>query len=375
VNNRVGNVTSGNVNEFLDVTMRMLPITQASPDIHAVYVTSAPALESDDDNGAWGTILGELNALRVAEGSSRYYYGVVRTTYNNGVAGMGYEGWPAAVGWDFLPSGSSVAAHEWGHNWSLRHAPGCGATNLDVGFPYGDGKIGIWGMDVGPRALKSPSTYYDFMSYCGPEWISDYNYQAILNYRQANGAQGVSSASEPSLLIWGRVDRERVVLEPAFEVMTTPVLPSGSGEYTLEGLSSDGEPLFSFAFQPIAVADAGSGERHFAFALPLRSFSVTRLARIRVSGGGGLSASRERPVGPELAEGPEPRLSPMGDAGVELTWDGIAFPMALVRDPGTGEILSFARGGRIRLSTAPSGLEIFFSDGIRTSEVIRIPPR
>jgi hypothetical protein len=183
VNNLLGNVTTGNASQFMDVTMRMLPIAQANLLVHEEYVTNAPALQRNNDNGAWGAILSEVNGLRVFEGASRYYYGVVKTTYSSGVAGMGYLGWPTAIGWDRLPSGSGVAAHEWGHNWNRRHAPGCGAGSPDPAFPYADGKIGVWGLDVGAEALKSPSTHYDFMSYCGPDWISDYNYEAILDYR------------------------------------------------------------------------------------------------------------------------------------------------------------------------------------------------
>ncbi|MFC1660567.1 fibronectin type III domain-containing protein, partial [Gemmatimonadota bacterium] len=212
VNNRVGSVGSGNAGQFTDLAMRIFPLGQADLSIHAEYVTNAPVLQADNANGAWGTILSEINTLRVTEGSSRQYYGVVSAAYTSGVAGMGYVGWPTAVGWDRLPSGSSIAAHEWGHNWNLRHAPGCGAGDPDPAYPYGDGKIGVWGLDVGPEALKSPSTYYDIMSYCGPEWISDYSYRAVLDFRQGSPAFGAPGAMEPSLLVWGRVEGDRLVL-------------------------------------------------------------------------------------------------------------------------------------------------------------------
>jgi hypothetical protein len=375
VNNRLGDVSPGSAGGFLDVTLTMLPVAVASADVHSVYVTNAPVLQSDDGNNAWGTILSEMSALRVAEGSSRYYYGVVRTTYSSGVAGMGYQGWPAAVGWDFLPSGSSIAAHEWGHNWSLSHAPGCGAADPDGAYPYGDGKIGIWGMDVGSGTLKSPDTYYDFMSYCGPEWVSDYHYQSVVLYRQASGALRVGRREEPSLLIWGRIGGEGVVLEPAFQVTTRPLLPSGSGDYRLEGWSADGEHLFSFPFEPIPVPDAGAGEGHFAFAIPLGSFPASRLSRIEVSGRGGSLASRHRSQGPESGGEPAPELLLRPDTEGELTWDGAQYPMALVRDPRTREVLAFVRGGRLNLPVPPGGLQVILSDGVRSREAIRISPR
>ena len=39
-------------------------------------------------------------------------------------------------------------------------------------------------------------------------------------------------------------------------------------------------------------------------------------------------------------------------------------------DPATGEVLSFARNGRIDLPIQSEQIEVFFSDGIRSSERI-----
>ncbi len=371
VNNLLGNVTAGNADQFMDVTMRMLPIAQANVDVHAEYVTDAPVLQSGNGNGAWGTILSEVNTLRVTEGTSRYYYGVVKVDYGGGVAGMGYLGWPTAIGWDKLPSGSGVAAHEWGHNWNRRHAPGCGAGGPDPSYPYADGKIGIWGLDVGVEALKSPASHYDFMSYCGPDWISDYSYEAILAYRQAFGSYGAPGEPEPSLLIWGRMEGDQIIIEPAFEVTTTPILPAGSGEYRLEAVDQNGAPLLSMAFQPIPVPEAGEGAGHFAFAIPIRSLDRARISGLRVSGGGRAPALMGSRIGPEEVAAPEPELTPRGTSVVEITWDADSFPMAMVRDPATGEVLSFARGGRIILPVSSDEIEVVFSDGLNSSDRIR----
>lgn len=365
-NNLLGNVTTGNAGQFLDVTLTMLPIAQANALVHAEYLTTTPnLLQSNNDNGAWSTILSEVSALRTAEGASRYYYGVVGTTYNSGVAGMGYLGWPIAIGWDKLPSASGVAAHEWGHNFYRYHAPGCGAASPDASFPYADGKIGVWGLDVEPATLKSPSSYYDFMSYCNPDWISDYSYEAILDYRQAYGGTASGSGPERSLLIWGRMSEEGIVLEPAFEVTTIPVLPDESGPYLLEAMDDRGGPLFSRTFSPIPVPDAGKGEGHFAFAIPIRLLGNGDLARLQVSGNGRAPAVRDSRKGPQTASAPEPEFSNALGFGVEITWDASSFPMALVRDPSTGEILSFARGGRVSLAVSPSEVEVIFSDGLK----------
>ncbi|MGD2120488.1 MAG: fibronectin type III domain-containing protein [Gemmatimonadota bacterium] len=371
VNGLVGNVTPGNAPDFMDAAMRMLPMAQANVTVHAEYVSTAPVLESDNGNGAWGTILSEINSLRVAEGSSGYYYGVVKVGYGGGIAGMGYLGWPAAIGWDKLPSGSGVAAHEWGHNFNLRHAPGCGAGSPDPSYPYADGKIGVWGLDVVAETLISPVTRYDFMSYCGPEWISDYNYEKILDYREMQGGYGAPSQPEPSLLVWGRMEGGRIVLEPSFQVATTPVLPSGTGEFLLEGTDGSGEALFALSFQPVPIPDAQDGSGHFAFAIPLRFIRMTELEGLRVSGGGRSPAVLEPRVGARRIPTPEPEVRAGAGTSVEVTWDQAAFPMALVRDPATGDVLSFARGGRVSLSVAAGEVELVFSDGLRSREPVR----
>ena len=56
---------------------------------------------------------------------------------------------------------------------------------------------------------------------------------------------------------------------------------------------------------------------------------------------------------------------------MELTWDATSFPMALVRDPATGEVLSFARNGRVDLHLASEEIEVLLSDGLRSSERVR----
>jgi hypothetical protein len=61
-------------------------------------------------------------------------------------------------------------------------------------------------------------------------------------------------------------------------------------------------------------------------------------------------------------------FSPGASGTVQLTWDAERYPMALVRDPDTGEILSFARGGSAMFVPGSDRVELLFSDGIRNSE-------
>jgi hypothetical protein len=49
-----------------------------------------------------------------------------------------------------------------------------------------------------------------------------------------------------------------------------------------------------------------------------------------------------------------------------LEWDAATHPMVLVRDPVTGQVLSFARGGRTEIRTTRRELDVVISDGVRS---------
>ena len=89
-NSQKGNVAGGNQDEFLQITGKMHPLASYNSSVHAAYTTSTmDTLQDDNGNSAWGTILGEIDAVRTAEHSSRYYFGVAKVSYSSGVAG-----WP-----------------------------------------------------------------------------------------------------------------------------------------------------------------------------------------------------------------------------------------------------------------------------------------
>ncbi len=224
-----GGVSEGTRGDFLRLTRRIYPIAEVDGDVHAVYTTStSEALQADDANGAWSTILNEVDVLRVVEGTSRTYYGVVHVDYPSGVAGLGYIGRPTAMGYDREVDQSRVMAHELGHTWNRLHSP-CGQpAGVDPDYPYPGGTIGVYGFDLQDNVLRSPSSP-DVMGYCGDPWISDYTYQGVLDYRiatqAANARAAATGAAQPCLIVWGRIVNGRPVLEPAFAVVTRPSLP------------------------------------------------------------------------------------------------------------------------------------------------------
>lgn len=91
-------------------------------------------------------------------------------TYSRACVGVGYKGASAA----------GTMAHELGHAHGLPHAPCGNVAGPDSNFPYYGGKIGVWGWDERDGTLVDPDTR-DFMSYCNPSWISDYNFDKLIH--------------------------------------------------------------------------------------------------------------------------------------------------------------------------------------------------
>jgi len=367
----VGNVSTSNTEDFLGDARRMLPLRDFDVQLHAPYTTSdSLELTSSDANSEWLHALAEMDALRVAESSVRHYFGVVKVSYTSGIAGYGYIGGQAVVAWDYMPSGRTVAAHELTHNFGRLHAPCGGVADRDPNFPNSDGSIGVYGYDLSTSTLRLPSSP-DLMGYCSNPWISDYNYVGVMNFRGSSSTEtSPARAAVPSLLVWGRVERGQLVLEPAFSVVTRPSLPAEAGPYRIEGTSRDGSRRFSYAFAGEQLADAKDPTaRHFAFAIPMDQATQGELTSIRLSGPGASAAVMQAsltPAGVAAAiNAIDATATPSGN--VRVQWGTTAARMALIRDGRTGEILSFARGGNAQIRTGAADLEVTLSDGVRST--------
>jgi hypothetical protein len=375
VNGHLGNVSNTNKDSFLAATMSLHPLASYDADMHAPWNTARPAVDKDNANSAWTNILSDLDAVRVAEGTSRYYFGVVDPTYTSGVAGIGYVGGKSALGWD-KGSNDFVAAHEWGHNWGRQHAPCGNAGNPDLNYPYAGGTIGVYGFDVAAQSLKPP-TSSDLMGYCSNEWISDYNYKAVLSYRaaQPDVAAAFAQAMQPCLLVWGRIVDGTPVLEPAFQIITRPSLPIRTGSYTLEGRAADGSRLFGIAFTPEQVADDPRGGRHFAFAVPLQPDRAAQLRAIHLAVPGRPSVSLRAAAGAVADLAPDVSSTRVGPGRVLLRWNAATHPMLMVRDPATGQVMALGRGGQAELATDRTDLDVQLSGGVGGRSVRVAVPR
>lgn len=285
----------------LDLTVRE-PLT----------ISSAP----DASKGAeWIVILEDIELVRKAEGGRGYWYGVVNREGDKGIRGIALVEGRVGLG---VPD-AEVFAHELGHSMSLMHSPCGNPWQVDPDYPYPDGSIGVLGYDARSEELVDSSTH-DLMSYCHPQWISDYNFRRALEYRlrTETRSRALAARDEPRgsrLLLRGHVTAEgELHLDPAFALDAPAKLPSGSGPYRVEGLSMDGARAFALDFDMEMVSEGGGS---FLFLVPFAEDRIAALERIVLSG-------------------------PEGSATLDR--ETRAPPVAIVMDRATGRIRSILRG-------------------------------
>jgi hypothetical protein len=147
-------------------------------DFSSFFDTSAGAI------GTTGSIFTIIDRIKAAEQQPtvvKYY-----ALFDNAPNQTGFGGWAAgdrAAGAAGAGAGF-IMAQEIGHTCGRFHAP-CGVGNADANYPSYDGypsaSIGEYGFDVVDGTVYDPATTYDFMSYCGPLWVSPYTYEALMN--------------------------------------------------------------------------------------------------------------------------------------------------------------------------------------------------
>jgi hypothetical protein len=367
----------GSTTDLVELARKMYPLNGIQTDVRSSVFTASGPLQPGDENGQWGQILGDLEAARLAEAPDLIYFGVVKLGYTIGLHGQTFPfraGEPltaTSLGWDEPTDVRAVVAHELGHVWGQSHSPCGGAPNPDPNYPYASGSIGVYGMDVGAGSLKPPSTP-NIMGWCLNPWVSDYTYERILNFRESHPLPSAASLAlkQPSLLVWGQIVDGRPVLEPAFQVVTRPALPLKPGPYSVSGIAADGTSLFNLSFDAAPAADEPAGSRRFAFAVPLGPSGAARLASLRVAGPGGAVATMSQSVArlhPGMAS--DSIIARREAGAVTLEWNAAAHPMIMVRDPDSGEVLSFGRGGKAWVTTSKAAVDLDVSNGLNSHRV------
>lgn len=166
--------------------------------------------------------------------------------------------------------GGQVAAQELGHNKGLHHAPGCGADGLDEHYPVGEGRLDVWGIDVGRMQLYPPIATFDYMGYCGEEtttWTSRYTYlnmMRLLPSFAAEAGAALARLAAPArqvlqdfVVVGGVVYPDRVDLVAGPYNMTLLYADdTPAGPYTVELLDDSGNVLYSRDFRAVPLSSS-----------------------------------------------------------------------------------------------------------------------
>ena len=325
--------------EMLGDTRELLPIGELSVTAHDPVLSSS--------NSAFALIR-ETDAIRVMEGGTGHYMGMMSPPITGGVLGLGNRPGRSSFSGPY----SSTLAHELGHNFNLSHAPCGGAGFPDPSYPHHGAAIGAYGYDFGGARLVPPGRR-DLMSYCWPYWISDYHFTNALRYRLFDEGMPDAAAYIPSksLLLWGGASADGVpFLEPSFVVNAIASLPDSAGEYRLDGRNAEGRSIFSLSFAMPHIAD-GDGSSSFVFALPVRP-GWEALAEITLTG---------------------------PDGSATLDGDTDDRTMAILRNARTGQVRGILRDVPSPTQAAMDAagqaadqrLEMLFSRGIPSAEAWR----
>lgn len=239
-----------------DWIMRAYPINGVN-----VRLRAPLSFTGDLRSGAeWERLLNVITSVKQGDGarSSRVYYGLIPIAngsdrwFSSGIAGIGWIGLRASLGLDLTGAADAagqLAAHEIGHNLGRHHAP-CGVSgDPRQPFPYANGSIGpdVYGLDISRARVwtsTAPDNTKDLMSYCRPQWVSDFTYQGLLNNQRVYGAS-VAPVGTGYLVRAVLAEDGSATLEPVYALDHVALDAPQSGEYTIELLDAAGTVLAS----------------------------------------------------------------------------------------------------------------------------------
>ena len=191
-----GETTTGvvpNLQTIRNGFLRLWPFSEINLQTRALYTSSAENADDMED------VLPEIAELRELDNERSHYYGFfsddIYSLFDfDGFGGIAYLSSTAGIGSDRDP-GLSIMLHEVGHNFSLHHINCGNPVEYDSLYPYSTNSIGTLGVNADFSMFYQPANYRDVMSYCSPEFVSDYSYKKAQDYLEQNPSRAFRSTS------------------------------------------------------------------------------------------------------------------------------------------------------------------------------------
>jgi hypothetical protein len=389
--NTTGNVTTANVEDYLRSVHQLLPVGQVIATVGTPLTTQisfgAPPIGGDRVQ-FWFGILAEVSlAQAFSRDADANWYGIVgfppgfTDAFFGGIADIGVirsgvivAAPSAAVSLDlnaYTPGYARLAvAHELGHNFGMNHAPGCNAfPPVDPLYPnvagvtvYSGFDVWSWSAGLLPRAQSYDGGNFDLMSYCRPNWISLYTYQAILNFRMAVAAAVTHTVRAPAIIVQGSLSLDgSVTLLPAVEGEAVIPAPGRGGDITVDARDANGVVLATTRVMSSAI-DHVPGTRRFLAILPAaKAATATRI----------VARSRAGHVAVRDAASGTPTLRVRRLAGDVIDVQSDTSRAVILRDDVTGDVLAIGWSGHATVSHA-GPVSASLSNGVRSQRVTRI---
>ncbi len=320
-------------------------------------------------------------------------------------------------GWDTDGSYADwYAGHEMGHTLGRAHptasAATCGNSASDNSYPYPGGQIGpndgsMEGFDAGDpsfgiaKAVYPGTSWYDVMSYCSNQWISDYTYTGMYNYMIAHP----SSASNASTLSTDAT-RDHVMVNGDFLSVSGVISPTAGtagfafvghlssvanqppltpGDYSIRLLDGANGTLATYSFTPV-VSDDGVGltfDQVVNFVAGTRTVQIIRNSDNAVFGSHAVSPNPPTVSNVALQGAPNPvsGVVTLGWTASDPDGDALTFDIFYSRDNGATfqPVTMGVTGTSTQIDTAQLGgsgtaiLRVAASDGTNIGEASSAP--
>jgi len=282
LNNVVRQPPASSINDIRSWLRRAYPVPKVVSMRHPVTLTLAGKPSDLCGSSGWSKLHNQLVKLRTSSktslGANTLYYGLVPYDYEsscsgnhtigkaNGIpsseaAGAVYPNnvWINSIRGDEYTG--ALAGHELGHALNRYHAEFCGASG-GKSYPYPNGIIGEYGLDIQTHAVYPYNTRYDVMTYCDPEWISIFTYKGLRDRLvQFPLTAATTTVSQTAVLVTGIINQTTgTILDPLYRLtVPDPEWPTG-GSCAIVLKDAADQVLAEYPFTPNADTDPVEGQ-------------------------------------------------------------------------------------------------------------------